>query len=189
LGKVTDEHNKPIASASVELKDKKMVAVTDNNGNFKLNIKDNDSVVVANVNSIGYESALSDLTSNGSPNIIILRENKSNLQEVAARAIGNSLRKNLTKQQTSQDAMPVNGWDEYNKYLEKNKKPPQDSLGLKGPVAVSFFVNKKGKLSAFTIEQSLGPDYDEEAIRLIKEGPAWKLLKGKNATINVIINF
>ncbi|MBS1597981.1 MAG: carboxypeptidase-like regulatory domain-containing protein [Bacteroidetes bacterium] len=189
MGKVTDEHNKPIAAASIELKDKKIAAVTDNNGNFKLNVKGGDSVVVAKINSIGYESALSDLTNDGSPNIIILRQDKSNLQEVVTTGMSNRRRLIATKQKTNQDATPVHGWDEYTKYLEKNKKIPQDSLGLKGAVVVSFSVNKKGKLSNFVIEQSLGPGYDEESIRLIKEGPAWKLLKGKTANVNVIVSF
>jgi len=188
LGKVTDEHNKPIPAASVELKGKKIAVVTDNNGNFKLNTKDPDSIVVAKVTSIGYVTELADLNSNGSPNIIILREAKNNLQEVVTTGLG-TRRKNNNKQQTTQDAAPVQGWDEYNKYLEKNKKPLQDSLGLKGPVVVSFSVNKKGALSVFVIEQSLGPNYDEEAIRLIREGPAWKLLKGKKATVTVIVTY
>ena len=40
-----------------------------------------------------------------------------------------------------------------------------------------------------TIEQSLDEDLDAEAIRLIKQGPAWKLLKGKKTTATVIVKF
>lgn len=188
MGKVMDENKKPIASAHIEVPDKKIAAVTDNNGNFKLNIKDRDSVVEARVNSVGYESELSDLSNNGSPNVIVLRQQKSGLQEVVTTR-ANSAKQRSGVQKTTQDAAPVHGWDEYNKYLEKNRKAFNDSIGLKGPVVVSFSVNKKGKLSNFMIEQSLGPDYDEEAIRMIKEGPAWKLLKGKQATVNVIVTF
>jgi len=187
MGKVTDEHNNPIASARVELKNKKIAAVTDNNGNFKINTTDHDSIVSANVNSIGYEPAISELSRNGSPNVIILRERKASLQEVVVSGIGRNKQKAV--QQTSQDAVPVHGWDDYTKYLDKNKKRTDDSVGLKGPVVVSFSVNKKGKLSNFVIEQSLGPDYDEEAIRLIREGPSWKLLKEKTATVKVVVTF
>jgi len=188
IGKVTDQHNKPIAAASVELKDKKIAAITDNNGNFKLNIKDTDSTVVAKVNSAGYEPAVIDLSKNSSPNIIILREDKNNLQEVVTTG-SSKRRKTDMRQQTAQDAAPLIGWVEYNKYLERNKKAPQDSVGLRGPVVVSFIVNQKGTLSRFAIEQSLGPGYDEEAIRLIKDGPAWKLLKGKKANITVTVTY
>ncbi|HEX4852018.1 MAG TPA: energy transducer TonB, partial [Puia sp.] len=66
---------------------------------------------------------------------------------------------------------------------------PNDSLGLKGIVIVSFTVDKKKRLSDFYIEQSLGPDYDTEAIRLIKEGPSWKLIKKKSATVVVVVGF
>jgi len=37
--------------------------------------------------------------------------------------------------------------------------------------------------------QSLDEDLDAEAIRLIKEGPAWKLLKGKKAVATVTVRF
>jgi len=188
MGKVTDEHNNPIASARIELKNKKIAAVTDYNGNFRINTSDHDSIVAANVNSVGYEPAISELSSNGAPNIIILREHKAGLQEVVVSGTGRNKKSNPV-QQTSQDAVPVNGWDDYTKYLDKNKKRPDDSVGLKGPVVVSFSVNKKGKLSNFVIEQSLGPDYDEEAIRLIREGPSWKLLKEKAATVKVVVSF
>ncbi|WP_350340003.1 energy transducer TonB [Paraflavitalea speifideaquila] len=60
---------------------------------------------------------------------------------------------------------------------------------LKGTVVVSFQVNKKGILSDFKVGQSLGKAYDEEAIRLIKAGPSWKLTSGRKATATVVINF
>ena len=53
----------------------------------------------------------------------------------------------------------------------------------------AFIVDKKGQLSSFKIEQSLGKVEDAEAIRLIKEGPAWKLIEGKKSRTTVIIQF
>ncbi|HTQ65589.1 MAG TPA: carboxypeptidase-like regulatory domain-containing protein [Puia sp.] len=184
-GKVTDQNNRPIASASVELKDKNITTITDHNGNFKLNIKDPDSVMDAKVSSAGYEAASISLNNNGSNAIVLKRQNKSSLQEVVSAYRG----KYKAINQTNQDAEPVKGWDEYNQYLEKNKKTPQDSLGLKGVVVISFTVKKNGKPSDFSVEQSLGKDYDAEAIRLIKEGASWKLLKGKKAIIKVNVIF
>ena len=187
-GKVMDLHNKPIALASVELKDKKIVALTDHDGNFKLNVKSSDSIVNAEINSDGYDPAFITLNNNNSHNVIILKETKNNLQEVAVS--GNSkLRMAATRQKTAQDAEPITGWNEYNKYLEKNKKSANDSLSLKGPVVVSFTIRKNGKPTNLIIEQSLGPAYDAEAMRLIKEGPGWKLLRGKKANVSVIVNF
>jgi hypothetical protein len=56
-------------------------------------------------------------------------------------------------------------------------------------VVVSFQVNRKSELSDFKIEQRLSVAQDAEAIRLIKEGPSWRILKGKKARIMVIIRF
>lgn len=86
-----------------------------------------------------------------------------------------------------QNAEPVMGWTAFRKYLEENRKLPKDSL--KAEVLVSFRVSKKGKISNFNIEKSLGPDYDAEAIRLIKEGPAWRTLKGKKTRATVAVEF
>jgi hypothetical protein len=185
-GKVIDQNNRPIASASVELKDKNVSAVTDNNGNFKLSIKDPDSVMYAKISSIGYQPASIALNNNGSTDIVLKREIRSNLQEMVSAPRARNI---AGGNQINQDAEPVKGWDDYNKYLETNRKIPQDSLGMKGIVVISFIVKKNGRPSDLSVDQSLGPDYDAEAIRLIKEGPAWKLLKGKKATVKVNVRF
>ena len=67
-------------------------------------------------------------------------------------------------------------------YITKTK-------GLKGEVVVAFTVNKEGELSDFSIERSLSKWHDAEALRLVKEGPAWKLLRGKMARARVIVGF
>ena len=54
---------------------------------------------------------------------------------------------------------------------------------------MSFEVNKKGDLADFKIEQSLSKLHDEEAIRLIKQGPSWKLRSGRKARVTVMVRF
>ncbi|HEX4850394.1 MAG TPA: carboxypeptidase-like regulatory domain-containing protein, partial [Puia sp.] len=76
-GKVTDEHNKPIASAFIASKDKKVQALTDNNGNFKLNIGKQDTVISVEISSSGYDPAFITLNTHGVPNIVMLRETSS----------------------------------------------------------------------------------------------------------------
>jgi hypothetical protein len=89
----------------------------------------------------------------------------------------------------TKEAEPVIGWVAFNDYLRKNKRLyAVDSLEG-NEVIVTFKVNAKGQLSNFRIETSVNEAYDAEAIRLIKEGPAWKLLKGKKAWIRVLVSF
>ena len=57
------------------------------------------------------------------------------------------------------------------KNLKKTKKAIENQIV--GVVEVEFEVNKKGELSDFKITKSLGYGCDEEAIRLIKDGPKW----------------
>ena len=73
------------------------------------------------------------------------------------------------------EASPVGGLDEYEEYLKKNLRYPLAAKEGKiaGKVLVQFLVNPDSSLSDFRILQSVGGGCDEEAIRLVKEGPAW----------------
>lgn len=88
-----------------------------------------------------------------------------------------------------QEAEPADGWIAFDEYVINNRKIITDNPEGKLSVVVSFVVNKDGGLSSFRIEQSLNDQFDEEAIRLIKEGPSWHLLKGKKARVMAIIPF
>jgi hypothetical protein len=87
------------------------------------------------------------------------------------------------------DAEPVIGWDKYNLYIDSNKKIPATEPAITGDVVLSFRVNQKGELSSFEVEKSLNKTYDNEAIRLIKTGPAWRVTKGKKAKVKLIVKF
>ena len=52
--------------------------------------------------------------------------------------------------------------------LEEGAKP------LQGTVRLRFIVGADGKLSNLQVVRSLRADYDEEALRLVCEGPAWR---------------
>ena len=72
-------------------------------------------------------------------------------------------------------AQPTISPDDYVEYLQKNLKKPRQAIDnqIIGNVTVEFKVNKEGILSDFKIIKSLGYGCDEEAIRVIKEGPSW----------------
>jgi membrane associated rhomboid family serine protease/antitoxin component YwqK of YwqJK toxin-antitoxin module len=69
---------------------------------------------------------------------------------------------------------PVIGMPEYNQYLKKNLHRPETTANKTGIVKVIFSVGVDGTLWDFAILQSLDPEYDQEAIRLVKEGPGWR---------------
>jgi hypothetical protein len=93
------------------------------------------------------------------------------------------LRKMMMKVDTLE---PVNGWGYFDNYIASNIKPPGE-LYVKpagGEVELSFDVNKAGEPVNITVSKSLCNKCDEEAIRLLKEGPKWKK-EGKKGKVKI----
>ncbi|HOS71292.1 MAG TPA: energy transducer TonB [Bacteroidales bacterium] len=70
---------------------------------------------------------------------------------------------------------PVNGDNSFSKYIEENIRKPQTLPEGENAVAVvSFVVKTSGDVDGIKVLSSPGEEYTAEAIRLIREGPAWK---------------
>ncbi len=76
---------------------------------------------------------------------------------------------------------PAEGWTNFDDYIAQNLKEPSDLKikGLKGEVELSFEVNKEGEAVNIAVTKSLCEKCDDEAVRLLKEGPKWKKNKKK----------
>lgn len=194
-GKIIDNNNAPIANATVQLANTNNGYLTDQNGFFKF--PSTDTLVDVNVSVVGFASQKFQLRNNIPINRLQLQPaaTAGALSEVVVTTTDQEQRKRKTNFKTKfpsvliQNAEPTIGWIEFEKYIAANKKTIVSQTPVTGEVVVSFQVNRNAALSAFTIEQSLGPAQDEEAIRLIKEGPTWHLLKGKRTRVMVIIRF
>ncbi|MXV49573.1 hypothetical protein GS399_01200 [Pedobacter sp. HMF7647] len=86
--------------------------------------------------------------------------------------------------------VPVIGWDKYSDYLAESKKLPAAETA-KGKVTIGFTVNSSGLLDDFTIIQGVNDVLNNEALRLIKEGPAWKpsSANAKDSKVMVTVTF
>jgi hypothetical protein len=202
-GRVVDADNKPLANASLRIMQNKTSLVTDQTGSFNFATK--DSVVDVQVGMAGYEQRNFRLQNDVASNKLVLEPSKQSLDEVVVTGYETQRKQDASKPKASdpipgkesksrttvkvQNAIPLIGWMEYEKYIEKNKKPPVSNPLLKGEVVVSFQVNRAGTLSDFKIEKSLSKDHDAEAIRLIEEGPEWKILNSRKTRVTVIVNF
>ena len=188
-GQVTDQNNNPIANAFLQIPKNNNNFITDKSGFFKIPVT--DSVVDVAVNVTGYGTQNFRLQNNAAMNQLQLQPANVALDEVIVTSVkakkGVASRSKLPSVMVH-DAEPAFGWVAFDQYLEKNKRNISGQANL-GQVVVSFQVNKKGTLSDFKIEQSLSKAYDDEAIRLIMQGPAWKLLKGRKARITVMVRF
>ena len=78
------------------------------------------------------------------------------------------------------------GMGEMMKFLSHHIKYPAEAKqkGEQGRVVVSFIVGKDGKLRDFEVKRSVSPALDAEAIRVVKEMPAWKPGKQRGKAVD-----
>jgi hypothetical protein len=70
---------------------------------------------------------------------------------------------------------PLNGQEGFKRYIEENiRKPDSLASGQRAEVVVGFIVRSIGSIDSIKVISSPGLKYSDEAVRLIKEGPAWK---------------
>jgi TonB family protein len=84
-------------------------------------------------------------------------------------------------------ASPISGEESYNLYLKENQRyPPSDQ---EGTVVIRITVGPDGNISNMEVTRSIGPMFDSEAMRLIREGPIWlpALENGEPVTDHVLI--
>jgi outer membrane biosynthesis protein TonB len=71
--------------------------------------------------------------------------------------------------------LPVNGRIHFDKYIQDNiRRPDTTTAGQSVVVVLNFLVTTDGKIDSIIVVRSPGEIFSDEAIRLIKEGPAWK---------------
>lgn len=82
---------------------------------------------------------------------------------------------------------PAGGYVKFDDYVANNLKMPDElkDKTLAGEVQLSFEVDRKGQPVNITVVKSLCNKCDEEAIRLLKEGPKWKKKKNKKGRITI----
>lgn len=169
-GTVVDEENQPMKDVTVNIKGKAEGIKTDEEGKFSLKDARRGDIII--FNSLTMPQMEVPLKSNLPGKIVYSNENiKPPGKEKAA--VNSPHDAMLGKALT--DARPEFGWEAFEVYLKENTKRPPKALesNIQGRVIVSFMVNEKGELSDFTIIRSIGFGCDEEAIRIIKNGPKW----------------
>jgi len=191
-GKVVDGQNRSIPFATVKMANANQIAAADQYGYFQF--KSRDSIAEISISSEGYRDRNLVLNSNQQALNIMLDplNEKGKLSEVKSKSTGKKAAYDFDDSELKgyvMDAEPVIGWDQYNLYLDSNKRIPTNEPRINGEVVVSFKVNQKGELSSFDVEKSMSKAYNNEAIRLIKQGPAWRVIKGKKPKVKVIVKF
>jgi hypothetical protein len=202
-GKVLDAQNHPLAGASLTVNGYNAIGIkTDQKGEFRLSLRPQDSTQLLTVAMAGYTQA--SFTMNNlsldrqESNIIHMQPHLNNLDEVLIVGYGNQRKETRAGIPTNDDekldtlwekACPVDGRTAYLLYLAAAKNKLGLDSTITGTETVSFEIDRNGALSSFKIEQSLSPAHDAAVIRLISDGPSWRLLKGRRVRAAVSIVF
>ncbi|OON71060.1 hypothetical protein B0919_03455 [Hymenobacter sp. CRA2] len=88
--------------------------------------------------------------------------------------------------------MPVGGYSALERYLRREQQWPSEASGqnLSGVVKLKFTVEADGTVQNIQVVRGLHPALDEEAMRLICEGPAWRpgIVNGRRASQTVRVD-
>ena len=201
-GRVLNNSGLTLSNATITDKKNNRQITAGYNGTFALS--SNDSAPLVAVNARGYASTTMNLKMDSNANNIVLQ----NTGPSDAFAVVNGYQvkrknsnwyneKNEVKggglhipRVTITNAIPINGWREFNKYIADSLKN-KEQLGktaVTAEVLVSFNVNDKGEPVDISAQRSLCSACDEEAIRIIKNGPAWKL-NNRRKKANAVVKF
>lgn len=92
------------------------------------------------------------------------------------------------EEQSNKKPEPIGGYEQYEEYLKRSLKRPTDDIcrDRKGKVVVEFSVNSLGQPFLFDVKQSLCGTSDNEAIRLIQNGPKWTAGSKERVRVRVI---
>jgi TonB family protein len=173
-GRVTDASGEPLIGVSVFDESSNSGAVTDVDGNFSIEVGDSSQMLA--ISYTGYENRKIRF----SPEAFVevqLKESEEQLSEVTVTGLKARKAKKRDARASAAPAppLPKGGFKKFKKYLRKNLRYPEAAVqnSVEGAVMLRFRVADDGSLTDFEVLNSLGSGCDEEAIRLLKEGPKW----------------
>lgn len=166
-GQVTTDGGVAIANATVTLRatGRKVSAGAD--GWFNLEMPSNADPTL-DVEAPGFVARTTRANGDGQVNIRL-----STAEAVAVQSMASAVA--AEKRIRSVRPEPEGGYAGYFRYLASAAALPDDARRAKvgGQVQVEFHVNPNGTLADFRVVQGLGYGCDEEAVRVIQDGPKW----------------
>jgi len=171
-GKVTDDTGEPLPGVNVVIKGTTTGTTTDLDGNYMLTKFPGMTLVYS---FVGFESMEVEVGDRNTVDIAL--GGAIELQEVVVTGYGGQNESNVTS-----PARPLGGKSAYKDYLENNLQYPEAAIAneIEGTVIVEVRISSFGEIVETKIKKSLGYGCDEEAIRLIRNGPKWEAAKRGN---------
>jgi TonB family protein len=167
-GRITDQATGDgLAGVTVLVKGTNQGVSTEADGSFTLPITDTQSTLT--ISSIGYQTQEYKLTNPTAPLTLALSSDTQALSETVV------VRKSKMPVPPAVGPAPAGGLPAFHKYLKEELVYPEKALKerTQGTVKLKFTVTATGSIEDLKVVDSLSKECDEEAMRLVREGPAW----------------
>ncbi len=166
-GLVMDDFGEPLPGVNVVIKGTTTGVTTDLEGQFQLEVSDAQSLVISSVGMASQEIQVGARSSVE----VYLAVDSAELQEVVVTGYGTTGNEPIGYR----EAFPTMGHMEFKTYLEEEMVYPEEAIsqGVEGRVILQLTISPTGNVTNIEVKRSLGFGCDQEAIRLIKEGPRW----------------
>lgn len=186
-GRVTDHSGAALIGASILVKGTATGTVSDIDGNFSIKIPEGKQELVVNYTGFKSEEIL---VESGDSVAIRLDENGQALSEVVVTGYGRK------RDRTAQESVPHypeprDGYKRLERYIRNNLQYPKAAKAndIEGNVVLQFRIQPDGTPTDFKVLQSLGYGCDEEAMRLLREGPKWRFFDPNQDRANYTVSF
>lgn len=186
--RIVDAQNNPVPFANVLNTRDNVGTYTDVRGYF--NLVSSDSILNVQVKSLGYNSEFYRLIPSKQTNNLILKEDASARNNMMDLNQGRRVMSNVSRKDSADLDEPEVGWGNYNTYVENNIKIPENvrAKNALNEVELSFDVDRSGTpINIKVTRSSKCKECDDEAMRLLKDGPKWKK-KGKKSKTTISIS-
>lgn len=165
----------PIPGADVKVLNTNIRTLTNSRGEFSLRLDSSNSQSLT-VNYLGFNAK--EVSTKANKAIIELEPNDKALKEVTV---------NVGKAKIEAPT-PADGWAKYREYLNSNNKLYKGTVANRN-VLLSFEVDAKGRPSNIKVVRGLTKAEDDEAIRLVKQGPSWVRHRPSDSKAELSIEF
>lgn len=177
-GSVVDQNGKIVKGAAILIKGTTSGTATDLEGNFNLTVPSESSVLVVSFIAMKTEEVPVGKKKNFKITLDAEKESREQKFQVSENGY-------MVHNQIDQFPVPTNGVEAWKQYMAKNLKYPQSAREAKiqGTVIVGFKVLADGSISNVEVIRGIGNGCDQEAVRIIAEGPAWNPAKIKDQSV------
>ncbi len=174
--KVVDEKGKPIIAATVLVANTTNGTITDENGNFTLEVGTDQSIQVAYIGMSTVTMSVKDCLKKADQTIVLTESDTKKDVKVVAPAPQAVTSDDQTFSVVEQMPEYPGGMRAGLEFMARNLRYPTKAreAGKQGRVIVQFVVRKDGSLSDFKVLRPVDPWLDAEAIRVISTMPKWK---------------